>query len=106
MKEWLVVDGYNVINSWQDFRKFREENLEHARELLKEKLAERFFGNMQRYADIQELLFLMPRKYRELHHSKKTELWRLFSRMKVKPLIHGLNDAYMILLRAEAVFLL
>lgn len=27
-------------NSWQDFRKFREENLEHARELLKEKLAE------------------------------------------------------------------
>lgn len=40
MKEWLVVDGYNVINSWQDFRKFREENLEHARELLKEKLAE------------------------------------------------------------------
>ena len=91
MKEWLVVDGYNVINSWQDFRKFREENLEHARELLK---------------DIQELLFLMPRKYRELHHSKKTELWRLFSRMKVKPLIHGLNDAYMILLRAEAVFLL
>ena len=84
MKEWLVVDGYNVINSWQDFRKFREENLEHARELL----------------------FLMPRKYRELHHSKKTELWRLFSRMKVKPLIHGLNDAYMILLRAEAVFLL
>lgn len=40
MKEWLVVDGYNVINSWQDFRKFREENLEHARELLKEKLTE------------------------------------------------------------------
>ena len=40
MKEWLVVDGYNVINSWQDFRKFREENLEHARELLKEKLVE------------------------------------------------------------------
>ena len=34
------MDGYNVINSWQDFRKFREENLEHARELLKEKLAE------------------------------------------------------------------
>ncbi|MCD7874230.1 MAG: NYN domain-containing protein [Acidaminococcaceae bacterium] len=40
MKEWLVVDGYNVINNWQDFRKLREENLEHAREILKEKLAE------------------------------------------------------------------
>ena len=39
MKEWLVVDGYNVINSWQDFRKFREENLEHARELLKRKIS-------------------------------------------------------------------
>lgn len=101
MKEWLVVDGYNVINSWQDFRKFREENLEHARELLKEKLAEYIA-----LKDIQELLFLMLRKYRELHHSKKTELWRLFSRMKVKLLIRGLNDAYTILLRAETVFLL
>lgn len=40
MKEWIVIDGYNVINSWQDFRRFREENLEHARELLKEKIAE------------------------------------------------------------------
>lgn len=101
MKEWLVVDGYNVINSWQDFRKFREENLEHARELLKEKLTE--YIAFKGYSGI---VVLMPRKYRELHHSKKTELWRLFSRMKVKPLIHGLNDAYMILLRAEAVFLL
>lgn len=40
MNDWLVVDGYNVINSWQDFRKLREENLEHARDLLKEKLSE------------------------------------------------------------------
>lgn len=40
MKEWLVVDGYNVINNWHEFKKFREENLEHARELLKEKLLE------------------------------------------------------------------
>ena len=40
MQDWIVVDGYNVINNWPDFRKFREENLEHARELLKEKLAE------------------------------------------------------------------
>ena len=97
MKEWLVVDGYNVINSWQDFRKFREENLEHARELLKEKLAE--YIAFKGYSGI--VVFDA-----QLHHSKKTELWRLFSRMKVKPLIHGLNDAYMILLRAEAVFLL
>ena len=40
VRQRRVQAGYNVINSWQDFRKFREENLEHARELLKEKLAE------------------------------------------------------------------
>lgn len=35
MKEWLLIDGYNVINHWQEFNKIREENLEHARELLR-----------------------------------------------------------------------
>ena len=98
MKEWLVVDGYNVINSWQDFRKFREENLEHARELLKEKFPDDI--NKKITSDFLSKYILSA------DYSKKTELWRLFSRMKVKPLIHGLNDAYMILLRAEAVFLL
>lgn len=101
MKEWLVVDGYNVINSWQDFRKFREENLEHARELLKEKLAE--YIAFKGYSGI---VVFDAQEVQGVASFKKTELWRLFSRMKVKPLIHGLNDAYMILLRAEAVFLL
>lgn len=38
MREWLIVDGYNVINNWNDFKKIRSENLEHARDLLREKL--------------------------------------------------------------------
>lgn len=40
MREWLIVDGYNVINYWPDFRKMRSENLEHARDLLREKMQE------------------------------------------------------------------
>ena len=40
MREWLIVDGYNVINNWNDFKKIRSENLEHARDLLCEKIAE------------------------------------------------------------------
>lgn len=95
------MDGYNVINSWQDFRKFREENLEHARELLKEKLAE--YIAFKGYSGI---VVFGAQEVQGVASFEKTELWRLFSRMKVKPLIHGLNDAYMILLRAEAVFLL
>lgn len=34
MKEYLIVDGYNVINAWKEFASLREENLEHAREVL------------------------------------------------------------------------
>ena len=40
MSEWLIVDGYNVINSWTDFAKLRKDNLEHARDLLREKILE------------------------------------------------------------------
>lgn len=40
MKDWIVIDGYNVINNWPEFKKVSEENLEHARELLKENLSE------------------------------------------------------------------
>ena len=40
MREWFIVDGYNVINNWNDFKKIRSENLEHARDLLREKIAE------------------------------------------------------------------
>jgi len=40
MREWLIVDGYNVINSWTDFAKLRKDNLEHARDLLREKILE------------------------------------------------------------------
>ena len=100
MKEWLVVDGYNVINSWQDFRKFREENLEHARELLKEKLAE--YTAFKGYSGI--VVFDAQEVQGVASFEKNGALEIVFT--KVKPLIHGLNDAYMILLRAEAVFLL
>ena len=34
MAERLLVDGYNVINAWKEFAGLREENLEHAREIL------------------------------------------------------------------------
>lgn len=40
MREWLIVDGYNVINSWTDFARLRKDNLEHARDLLREKILE------------------------------------------------------------------
>jgi predicted RNA-binding protein with PIN domain len=31
MKEFLVVDGYNIIHAWPEFEKIRESGLEHAR---------------------------------------------------------------------------
>ena len=34
MTEWLLIDGYNVVNNWKEFKTVREENLEHAREML------------------------------------------------------------------------
>lgn len=34
MGEYLIVDGYNVINAWKEFAQLRQVNLEHARELL------------------------------------------------------------------------
>lgn len=40
MKDWLLIDGYNVINSWSEFQQIKDESLEHAREQLKEKLKE------------------------------------------------------------------
>ena len=40
MSEWLLIDGYNVINNWREFKNIREENLEHARELLVEYVSE------------------------------------------------------------------
>lgn len=39
MKEFLVVDGYNIIYAWPEFEKFRESGLEHARYNLISKLA-------------------------------------------------------------------
>lgn len=34
MGGYLIVDGYNVINAWKEFAQLRQQNLEHARELL------------------------------------------------------------------------
>lgn len=34
MGEYLLIDGYNVINAWQEFAELRQLSLEHARELL------------------------------------------------------------------------
>lgn len=38
--EYLIVDGYNVINAWKEFKGIREENLEHARDLLVAQVSE------------------------------------------------------------------
>lgn len=40
MGEYLIVDGYNVINAWKEFAALREENLEHARDILVAGIAE------------------------------------------------------------------
>ena len=40
MKEYYLVDGYNVINCWQDFAGIREKDLEHARDILIDTVAE------------------------------------------------------------------
>ena len=34
MGEYLLIDGYNVINAWKEFAQLRQTSLEHARELL------------------------------------------------------------------------
>jgi len=34
MKEYLIVDGYNIIFAWPEFEKFRESSLDYARSKL------------------------------------------------------------------------
>ncbi len=37
-KEYLLIDGYNIIFSWEDLKKLAEDNLETAREILVERM--------------------------------------------------------------------
>lgn len=67
------------------FCKFREENLEHARELLKEKLAE--YIAFKGYSGI---VVFDARKYRELHHRKKRTLEIVFTK-ECESAVHGLT---------------
>ncbi len=39
MKEYLIVDGYNIIGAWPELQELKETNLEHARARLIETLA-------------------------------------------------------------------
>lgn len=39
MKEYLIVDGYNIIGAWPELQKLKEENLEYARARLIEILS-------------------------------------------------------------------
>ena len=39
-REYIVVDGYNVINSWDDFAGLKEIDLAHARDQLVHKVSE------------------------------------------------------------------
>lgn len=34
MKDYLIVDGYNIIHAWPELQKLKENNLEHARSKL------------------------------------------------------------------------
>lgn len=36
LSEYLIVDGYNIINAWPELKKLKEENMEHARIKLAE----------------------------------------------------------------------
>lgn len=40
MKEYLIIDGYNVINAWKEFETIKETSLEHARDILVDKISE------------------------------------------------------------------
>ena len=40
MSEHLIVDGYNVINSWKEFAELRKQSYEHCREKLIADIAE------------------------------------------------------------------
>ena len=40
MSEYLIVDGYNVINSWKEFAMLRQQSYEHCREKLVADIAE------------------------------------------------------------------
>lgn len=51
VKEYLFVDGYNIINSWNNLKKLSELNLEVAREELIEIMSE-----YQHYLDIQVVI--------------------------------------------------
>ena len=39
MKEYLIVDGYNIIGAWPELQELKEDNLEHARARLIEMLS-------------------------------------------------------------------
>ena len=39
MKEYLIVDGYNIIGAWPELQELKETNLEHARVKLIEILS-------------------------------------------------------------------
>ncbi|MDG4657847.1 NYN domain-containing protein [Ectobacillus antri] len=40
MKEILIVDGYNIIGAWEDLRKLRDDDLQAARDMLIDKMAD------------------------------------------------------------------
>jgi len=40
LKEFLIIDGYNVINAWSDLKVISEGSLEEARNVLIDKMAE------------------------------------------------------------------
>lgn len=48
MKEFLIIDGYNIINAWPDLKKISQGSLEEARDVLIDKMVEyRSYTNIE-----------------------------------------------------------
>ena len=86
MGEYLIIDGYNVINAWKDFAQLRQENLEHARELLVAGVAE--YAAFKGY---RAVVVLMLRRWQALLLPKKFMALTLYLPMREKQRIPGLS---------------
>ncbi|GAW91130.1 NYN domain-containing protein [Calderihabitans maritimus] len=59
MEEYLVIDGYNVINGWPELNHLKEKSFEHARDKLIE-----MFSNYQAFLGIKVIIVF------DAHHVK------------------------------------
>ena len=80
MGEYLIIDGYNVINAWKDFAQLRQENLEHARELLVAGVAEYAERRAYELRRVQAKVFVVTSDYAEQINILGAGAYRISSR--------------------------